>query len=128
MRIKTHLESIFMVRQPQRRMMAMMSIAAAALLAAGVAEASGYTGPVLDVRTNSSQYTPGNIRVSIQTNTTTSCNGFGWYSYDMPDASVGKVWTAILLAAIHGGRSVAIGGTGTCDPVGYEIVYYIDAL
>jgi len=105
-------------------------IAAVTPMAAGVAHAAGttYTGPVLDIRTNSSQYTSGNIRVSIQTNTTTSCGSFGWYSYDLPNGSVGNVWTAILLAAIHGSRSVTISGTGTCDPFGYETVNYIDAL
>jgi len=41
---------------------------------------------------------------------------------------VGSVWIAILLAAIHDGHSVTISGTGNCDPYGFEIVNYIDAL
>ena len=118
------------MRPLKHRMRIPTLIAAVTLMAAGVAHAAGttYTGAVLDIRTNSSQYTPGNIRVSIQTNTTTSCSNSGWYSYDLPNGSVGNVWTAILLAAIHGGRSVTVSGTGNCDPFGYEIVYYIDAL
>jgi len=119
-----------MFRRTDRTKLLAMSIACAALIAGEAAHASGtsYTGPVFDIRTNPSQYTAGYIRASIQTNTATSCPNFGWYSFDQPPAPVGSVWIAILLAAIHDGHSVTISGTGNCDPYGFEIVNYIDAL
>jgi|SRR5882724_10072868 len=100
---------------------------ASVLMANGIAQASSYTGPVVLMRTNASQTTTGNIRVTIETDTATSCSSPGWYSYDLPEASVGKVWTAILLAALNSGRQVTLAGQGNCDPYGYEIVFYVDA-
>ncbi len=96
-------------------------------LGLGIAHASSFTGQVVTVRSAASPTTSGNTRISVQVAGTTSCSLNGWYSYDLPEASVGKVWTAILLAALTSGRSVAISGTGSCDPYGIEFVSYIDA-
>jgi hypothetical protein len=91
--------------------------------------ATNYTGPVVDVRVQASPNTPGNTRVSVLTNVTTGCTGANkWFAYEFADTGVGKTWTAAFLAALASGRSVFIGGTGTCDTSGVEAIYYVDAL
>ena len=93
------------------------------------AQASVYTGTVQEVLSSASPTTVGNTRVSIQTGNTTSCTGFaGWYSFDLPSASVASMWEATLLAAITAGKTITINGTGTCDNYGLEIVGSIGAL
>jgi hypothetical protein len=95
----------------------------------GTVFATNYSGPVVDVRMPASPNTPGNTRVSVLTNVTTGCAGANnWFAYKFADAGVGKTWTAALLAALASGRSVFIGGTGTCDASGVEAIYYIDAV
>lgn len=89
---------------------------------------SNYTGPVLDIRSQPSPTTPGNVRVSIETSGSSVCTDAPWYSYDLPDGPVEKLWSAILLSALVSGRSVHIGGSGTCDAYNIETVSYIDAL
>lgn len=100
-----------------------------ALTLATGAQASVYTGTLQEVLSSPSPTTPGNTRVSIQTGSTTSCTGFaGWYSFDLPSASVASMWEATLLAAIATGKTVTINGAGTCDGYGLEIVGSIGAL
>jgi hypothetical protein len=95
----------------------------------GSAFATNYSGPVLDVRMQASPSTPGNTRISVLTNVTTGCpQANNWFAFEFADTGVGKTWTAALLAALASGRSVFIGGTGTCDSSGVETVYYIDAV
>jgi len=102
----------------------------AGVLLASAAHASGYTGTLQKVQTSASPTTSGNTRTSINTGNVTSCTGTyaGWYSFDLPSASVGSVWLATLLAAITTNNQVVIVGTGTCDAYGLEIVEYIIAL
>jgi hypothetical protein len=45
-----------------------------------------------------------------------------------PTEALARLRAAILLVAIHTGRSIDIGGAGTCDVFGIEMVYVIDAL
>jgi hypothetical protein len=100
-----------------------------ALVFAGGAQASSYTGTLQQVLSSASPTTSGNSRVSIYTGSTTSCTGNpGWFSFDLPSASVASLWEATLLAAITAGKSVTINGLGTCDPYGLEIVSSIGAL
>jgi hypothetical protein len=100
-----------------------------ALILATGAHASVYTGTLQAVLSAPSPTTSGNTRVSIHTGNTTSCTGFaGWYSFDLPSASVASMWNATLLAAITAGKSVTINGLGTCDSYGLEMVGSIAAL
>jgi hypothetical protein len=122
-----------MVSLRLRRTLPAVVVPAGLIGSAGIASAAGslYNGLVLDVRSAASPSTPGNVRVSIQVAGTTNCTSTGlgsWYSYDLPDGAVSKLWAATLIAALHSGRPVNIGGTGNCDPYGIETVYYIDAL
>ena len=102
--------------------------AGVALVLAGGAHATTYTGTVQKALSSASTITAGNTRVSIFTGSTTSCGNAGWYAYDMPSASVGSMWGATLLAAITAGAPVTVNGTGTCDQFGLEIVSSISAL
>lgn len=90
------------------------------------AHASDYTGNVPTIRANPSQFTPGNVRISIQVSGATGCPFQNWYSYDVPDNATGRMWGAFLVAAVANARQVHIGGTGTCDQYGIEKVSYID--
>jgi hypothetical protein len=100
-----------------------------ALILAAQAQASTYTGTLQKVLSSASPTTTGNTRVSIYTGSTTSCTGNpGWFSFDLPSASVASMWNATLLSAITVGKSVTINGVGTCDPYGLEIVSSISAL
>jgi len=66
--------------------------------------------------------------MSVFTGATTVCAGYpGWFSYDLPSASVGTAWTATLLVAVATGKAVTISGNGTCDAYGLEIVNSISA-
>jgi hypothetical protein len=104
------------------------------ILSSGALQASPstYSGPVVQVKSQPSPSTTGNVRVSIevQTSPNSPCTGFSgiWYSYDLPDGAVAKMWGATLLSALASGRSVAIVGTGTCDAYNIEVVSYIAAL
>jgi hypothetical protein len=100
-----------------------------ALFVTGTAHATTYTGSVQQIQTGASPVTSGNIRVSILTGGTTSCNGFpGWYSFDLPSVGLASTWVAILLAANAANKQVAILGTGLCDLYGVEAVSNIAAL
>lgn len=104
-------------------------VAVMALIFTGGAEGSSYTGTLQQVLSSASPTTSGNTRVSIYTGSATSCTGNpGWFSFDLPGASVAPLWEATLLAAITAGKSVTINGLGTCDPYGLEIVSSIGAL
>ena len=106
-----------------------MMVAVAAGLICGDATASEYVGTLVLARSAASPTTSGNTCVSVQVaGAPSSCGSDYWHSYDLPDASVGKTWTATLLAALATGRTVRIGGSGTCDACGLETLYYMDAL
>ena len=97
----------------------------------GLCRASNYTGQIVDIRSQPSPTTAGNIRVSIQISGTTNCTATGngtWYSYDLPDGATSKLWGATLVAALVSARNVGIGGTGTCDAWGIEMVSYMDGM
>jgi hypothetical protein len=105
-------------------------LAVVAILLADTAQASNFTGTLVQLQTLPSPTTPGNTRVGIQTGGTNSCTGSGypsWYSFDLPNSGVAQIWQAILLAAISAGKTVAIYGSGTCDAYGIEIVSVISA-
>lgn len=105
------------------------TLAIIASVFAGAAHATNYTGTLQQVLSQPSPTTTGNTRVGIQTGNTTNCSGNpGWYSFDLPDASVAGMWEATLLAAIAAGKTVTINGTQSCDPYGLEIVASIGAL
>ena len=95
------------------------------MLNSAALQASTITSQVLTIRSNA---TPaGGTRVSVQLSGTTDCPVQSWYSFEYVDG-VGKVWVASLLAAQASARQVTISGTGSCDQIGLETVYYIDAL
>lgn len=99
------------------------------IIAGATAHASVYTGTPGQILSQVSPTTSGNTRVSIATGGTTSCSGYpGWYSFDLPNASVLPTWVATLLAAVVSGKTVNINGSGTCDAYGLEIVASINAL
>ena len=106
-------------------------IAIALTLGSAFAQASTYTGTILTLQSLASPTTTGNIHIGVQTSGTNACVGSSypnWYSIDLPIASVGPTWTAILLAAITAGKAVTVVGTGTCDQNGSEIVFSVNAL
>ena len=94
----------------------------AGMLLASSAQASIYTGQLVYVKTQPSPTTPGNTRVSIFTNTVTSCPFSGWYAFDLPNSGVGAVWEAALLAALASNSQVVIEGSGNCDAYTTETV------
>jgi hypothetical protein len=102
------------------------------VMASSSVHATDYVGKVVSVVSAVSPSTVGNVRVSIQLPATygSPCTAYGgvWFSYDMPDGAVGKMWAATLLAAVAGGRDVSITGTGTCDAYGVEMVRAIGAI
>lgn len=108
----------------------MMAVALCLSAAVSSAQASTYTGVIVDVRAAPSPQTQNNIRVSIQIagSGPTSCPYPGWYSFDLPTGPTESLWSAILLSAISDGGSVTIAGNETCDVYGMEEVGYIDAL
>lgn len=103
-------------------------VAAILSCAAAFAQASEFSGTVLAVRTNPSQVTPGNVRVSIQTSATTGCATGGWYAFDRPGDATQQSWSAILQAAVAQNGRVHIAGTGACDNYQVETVSFIDLL
>ena len=98
-----------------------------AVLATGAAQASNFSGHLVEVFVAPSG-TPGNIRVSISTNVATSCSNFGWYSFDLPSGGIGSVWQAIVLSAIQSGGPVKIQGSGICDSSSVEVVSGMSAI
>jgi hypothetical protein len=96
-----------------RRIHPTVAVLVGLVASAGIARATGslYNGLVLDVRSAASPSTPGNVRVSIQVSGTTTYTSTGlgsWYSYDLPDGAVSKLWAATLIAALHnGGPSIS---------------------
>ena len=99
-----------------------------ALVSISSAQATNYTGPVLDVRVIGSTTQTGGVRVSIEISGTTACSTSNWYYFDLPSGALESTWTAMLLATLSDGGKVTIIGTGGCDTNGLEQVNYMDAL
>jgi hypothetical protein len=95
------------------------------------AQASEFTGKIVDLRINTSGFPnpdAGVARVSILVpGDPTACPTTGWYAYQPADAGVRQLWTdALIDAALVDSRRVRIIGTGTCDGFGVEGVSNID--
>lgn len=101
---------------------------ALACASVAVAEASSFTGQIVNISTQLSVDGTSITRVSIHTGATTSCV-FGWYAFQYASngAGQGPLWATQLLDALLLQESITIQGTGVCDAYNIETINWIQS-
>lgn len=88
--------------------------------------ASTYTGQITFLQFGPVDSVKARVSIQVAARTVPCGTATTYFSYEGADTGIGKIWTAVLIAAQQSGKTVHIAGTGTCDQYGIETINHIE--